>query len=572
MKKNIHPLSRRRGIALPLAFAGACLAASSMPLTAQTRPAWQPPAAGVQQAGPRPIRLNEAVSLAVKNSPKLIQETVTLELAKADSLEAAAPFDTTVSASMAYDAIRGYKYPADLQAFSNDPGVKKIDFLTDRINNTELKAGLTQLFRNGVYADFSVALQSSDDARKQQDIAWNVLPNMAALGIPASAAASSLYSPFYPSRVQLLINVPLLKMRGPDNLPAANERSKQWLQAAAESTLKQALATIIQDVVNRYWAYKASDAIVRFQFESQRNIQGWLQTVERQAAPDSKEVAHLRGYLTQRNSDIVKAREIRAQARAALAVVMGISADDARQVIGDAVDEYPMDWTEVAETYDHDALMRRWQKLAEQNRGDLKAASLKRDAANALLAGALNDARPKLDFTLILKEQGFAVGGSGMSARAASLRDGTSDLGYTAMLSFAYPLGNDRARALVARTTLGKRQADVLYHDAQRTIGITVEAAATAVESSLNVLQSARRQTEFAVQALDALIKPGVTPATVFDLVVLETARMTAATSHVAALLAVSTALTQAHFQAGTLLRDSSGGQEIVLSDLTRLP
>jgi len=521
--------------------------------------------------GGKPLLLQEAVKIAIKNSPKIIIESVNVDLARADEQEAGGIFDPILSASAAYNAVRGYEYPKELQQFGSDPAVKKVDFMTEHTNNTELKTGLAKLFRNGVYADFSIALQSSDDAKKYQDVAWNVVPNMRLLGL----VPTSDYFPAYPSVIQLLVNVPLLKMSGDDNLPSANEASKRHLRVAAELTLKHAVATIIQNVVNSYWAYKGAQVQLQYQLESEKNIERWLAALEKRVGTGTganKELAHLRGYLTQRNVDVSKAREALSQARSGLAVALGISAEEARN-IGPAQEDYPYDWTEVLGKFDAAALQRRWNETAQQKRPDLKAAALKLEASSVLHRGAINDEQPKLDLTLILKKQGLAAGGSGLDSRIDSLSDGGSGLGHTVLLSYAIPLGNNKAKALVTKTRYGKLQAEVQYNDAKRGVSLAVDAAVNTVHTSLTGLEAARKQDEYAVAALDALVKgDAVEPNKVFDLVVLETARMSAVTNHINALLSVANALANAHYQTGALLKDVDNVQEVAINDLSRLP
>jgi len=521
--------------------------------------------------GGKPLLLQEAVKIAIKNSPKIIIESVNVDLARADEQEAGGIFDPNLSASAAYNAVRGYEYPKELQQFGSDPAVKKVDFMTEHTNNTELKTGLAKLFRNGVYADFSIALQSSDDAKKYQDVAWNVVPDMRLLGL----VPTSDYFPAYPSVIQLLVNVPLLKMSGDDNLPSANEASKRHLRVAAELTLKHAVATIIQNVVNSYWAYKGAQVQLQYQLESEKNIERWLAALEKRVGTGTganKELAHLRGYLTQRNVDVSKAREALSQARSGLAVALGISAEEARN-IGPAQEDYPYDWTEVLGKFDAAALQRRWNETAQQKRPDLKAAALKLEASSVLHRGAINDEQPKLDLTLILKKQGLAAGGSGLDSRIDSLSDGGSGLGHTVLLSYAIPLGNNKAKALVTKTRYGKLQAEVQYNDAKRGVSLAVDAAVNTVHTSLTGLEAARKQDEYAVAALDALVKgDAVEPNKVFDLVVLETARMSAVTNHINALLSVANALANAHYQTGALLKDVDNVQEVAINDLSRLP
>ncbi|MFA7243328.1 MAG: TolC family protein [Sulfuricellaceae bacterium] len=526
------------------------------------------------------LTLQDAVRTAIKNAPTMITESIKVDLAKADEMEAGDPFGASFKASGAINNVRGYQYPTELQQIGMMAKPQISTFVTDNKDENELKTSLSKLFRNGVYADFSIALQSSDSDKLRADFAnGNVVAGLNAAKLKPGAQTGD-YFPSHPSIVQLTVNVPLLKFSGENNIAAANESQKRYQREAAEATLKQGVASIIRSVVNNYWEYKAALIKLQYTQDSEAQVKQWLGALDASVEADKRdktlktdttsEIAHLRGFATQLGADVSKAQEAVNVARNALAQAIGISAEDAGKIV-QAQDDYPLDWSAVLTSFDDNALRKKWNALAEKNRFDLQAAGLQLEAAKAIFLGAQNDEQSKLDLTVILKQQGLSGGGNGVELD--SLSQGRSDLGNTVMLSFEKKLGNDKAKAQVTRTRYLKLQKEVEYNNAKRTVGLDVDSAVSSVRNSLVGLAAAKQQTAYYVTALDAIV--GKKPPKlneVFDLVVIEQARLKAVNDHVSAIQKVANAVTAAHFQTGTLLKQVDNIQEVAVSDLTMLP
>jgi len=452
------------------------------------------------------ITLKYAVETAVKNSPQIVIQSIGVDIARAEEQNAGAPFDAMLTSSAALQRMRGYELPDDLQDFGEAAHV--VDFMTTKKNNTELKTGLAKLYRSGLYTDFSVTLQSTKDFVQNQDLEWNVFPNFPAL-LPDGSVDIDDYSPAYPSVVRALLNIPLLKMRGKYNLPAANETSKRLSREASEASLKHEIAKIIRNVVNQYWAYSATQARLKYTINSKEQVASWInRSSKTNGTSGSKEMAHLRGFKTQLVVEEAKAKAAHTAALNALSKAMGISVAEAGK-LGEAIDRYPLDWSQVLQTLDDNAVEKRWSDLATKNRFDLKAADLKLQAAKAIHLGAKNDKRAKLDLALILEQNGIKAGGDGLGARFDSLSEGTSDLGYTALLSYAYPLGNSKAKSLVTKTKYGEMQAHVQNQNAHRTVGLAINTATSNFRASLEGLAAALKQTEHYVDAQNAVNRQG---------------------------------------------------------------
>ena len=527
------------------------------------------------------LTLQEAVRIAVKNAPSMILEAIKVDLAKADEKEAGDPFDASFKASGAYNAVRGYVYPSELQQIGQLAVPPVSAFVTDNRNESEFKSDLSKLFRNGVYADFSITLQSSDSDKLRTDFAdGSVIAGLNAYNLKPGAQIGD-YFPAHPSIVQLLVNVPLLKFSGDHNIAAANEQMKRYQREAAELTLKQGVASIIQNVVNRYWDYKAALVKLQYTEESEARAKRWLAKLQQSIAAvrrdhqmkvdPTEEVSHLQGFTTQLGGDVSKAREVVNVARNTLAQALGLPSSEARRIV-QAQDDFPLDWSAVQASFDDDAMRRKWDALADQKRFDLKAAKLQFEAANEFYLGARNDEKPKLDLSFILQQQGLSAGGSN-GVDLSSLTTGRGGLGHTVMLSYEKKFGNDKAEAQLIRAHDLKLQTETQLNSAKRDVGLAVDSAVGSVHNSLVGLAAAKRQTAYYMKALGALTRNDTVALNqVFDLVVLEQARLKAFTDHISAVQSVAEAVTAARFQTGTLVKQGGQFQQVVVSDLTKLP
>lgn len=606
MKRSAPPELRH----VVLAGALLTLLMSQHALAADAPPAASPTSAPTPNDA-KAMSLGEAVRTALQNASSLIMERIKVELAKATEVGAGAPFDPSLKASVAVDRVRGYQYPSELRNLPGNlagaanamagynAGLSSLGstvapiitvpalstFMADHQDNQQFKTSLTQYFRTGIYADLSVTLDSSKNARTNADLgsAVYVLAN----GIPGYLSAvnpninGSTYNTVHPSTIQMTLNFPMLRGQGEHNLAAANETQKRLQREAAESLVKHAVAGIVQNVINRYWDYKASLTKLMYAEESAAQIRRWIVQLEKNvvagqrdkgaAADNSRELDYLHAFLTQTEGSVNTAREAVNVARSQLASDMGISSEQAGQ-IGDAKDNYPLDWSSTLASYDAAQLRARWNAMGNENRFDLRAAQLQVDAADSIYLGAKNSALPKLDLTLIARRQGLSVGGSNLP-QINSLSTGNGGLGGTALVSFEYLLDNSAAKSLVGQTYLGKMQAEESYRNAKRTTGLAIDSSVTTVHNALTGLAQSQTQVKQYMRSLRSVVKNDNFPvSSTFDLVQIEQGRLKAFIDNVTAIQNVANAVTAAHFQTGTLTRQVGNSEEVSLEDTTRLP
>lgn len=561
--------------------------------------------------GKTSLSLEETITISLKNASSLILERIKVELAKANETAAAGPFDTSLKASAAVDRVRGYRYPSELQNLptnlgnaasamsSYNAGLSSLGasvapaisvpalstFMADHQDNQEFKSSLTKYFRSGVYADLSLSLASSKNAKSNADL-QSAIPVLAN-GIPGFLNPVnpninySTYSAVHPSTIQMTLNFPMLKGAGEHNLAAANETQKRLQREAAENLAKHAVAGVVQNVITRYWDYKASLTRLQYTRESASQIEAWVAQLEKNvdagsrgkksAGDDNRELSFLKAFLTQTQASVNAAREAVNVSRNQLASDMGISPDEARK-IGDARENYPLDWSSTLAAYDDAAMRSRWNALGVENRFDLRAAELQVEAANAIYLGAKNSALPKLDLSLIARRQGLSAGGSNLP-HLNSLHTGNGGLGGTVLLSFEYLLDNSAAKGLIGQTYLGKMQEEENLRNAKRTVGLSIDSAVSTVHNALSGLSQSKIQVEQYVSSLNALVKNGNFPVeSTFYLVQVEQGRLKAFLDNVSSIQTVANAVTAARFQTGTLTRAAGLSEEVSLEDVTRLP
>ncbi len=559
----------------------------------------------------RPISLEDSVRIALKNASSLIIARIQVELAKANETAAGAPFDTSFKASVASDRVRGYRYPSELQNLplnlqgaantmaSNNAAASSLGstvapaiavpalstFMADHQDNQQFKTSLTKLFKNGTYADLSLTLDSSKNLKTNTDLlsANYVLAN----GIPGYLNAvnpninASTYGTVHPSTIQMTLNFPLLKLSGETNLPASAETQKRLQRQAAENLVKHAIAGIIQNVITRYWDYKASLVKLYYTQESVNQIEKWTAQLEKNVnaresdknaqGDGNRELSYLRAFHTQTQASLISAQEVVNLARNQLANNMGISQEEAR-LIGNAKDDYPLNWTATLAAFEHQAVRAKWNELANEKRFDLRAAELQVEGANAIFLGAQNNELPKLDLAVIAKRQGLSVGNNNLP-QFSSMTTGSGGLGGTLLLSFEYLFDNSAAKGLVGQTYLGKLQEEENLRNAKRTVGLSIDSVVSTVHNALSGLQRTQTQVGQYNRSLRALIKNDNFPIErTFDLVQIEQGRLKAFIDDVSAVQTIANAVTAAHFQTGTLTKQIGTSEEVSLEDITRLP
>lgn len=557
------------------------------------------------------LTLEDTIRISLKNASSLILERIKVELAKANETAAAGPFDTSLKASAAVDRVRGYRYPSELQNLptnlgnaasamsSYNAGISSLGasvapaisvpalstFMADHQDNQEFKSSLTRYFRNGVYADLSLSLATSKNAKSNADL-QSAIPVLAN-GIPGFLNPVnpninySTYNAVHPSTIQMTLNFPMLKGAGKNNLAAANESQKRLQREAAENLAKHAVAGVVQNVITRYWDYKASLTRLQYTQESASQVEAWVAQLEKNtgagsrgqkaSGDENRELSFLKAFLTQTQASVNVAKEAVNVSRNQLASDMGISPDEARR-IGDAPENYPLDWSSTLAAYDDAAMRNRWNALGVENRFDLRAAELQVEAANAIYLGAQNSALPKLDLSLIARRQGLSAGGSNLP-HINSLYTGNSGLGGTVLLSFEYLLDNSAAKGLIGQTYLGKMQEEENLRNAKRTVGLSIDSVVSTVHNALTGLAQSKTQVQQYMSSLNALVKNGNFPVeSTFNLVQIEQGRLKAFIDNVNAIQTVANAVTAARFQTGTLTRSAGISEEIALEDITRLP
>ncbi|MBF0135017.1 MAG: TolC family protein [Magnetococcus sp. DMHC-1] len=551
----------------------------------------------------KPISLSDVVQSTISHSSEIIIASVQKELARADEQEASANFDPKLSASYALNYVRGYEFPKELRAMGE--AGKQSTFMTDHQNNKALKLGLGGLFRTGIFSELSVEMLSSEDTKKKYDL-QNGLSAMAALPAPArtalgvnnlSADAGS-YMPVNPSSIQFMINIPMLKGRGDREMATSNETSKRLQREAADARISHAVATILNKSVVAYWNYKAALSTLDYRLQSEAKVKQWadkIPNVTSKAQPNARTAKkntpatkgvdntkpqanytsvkeQIQGYLDKKANDVSAARQQVIAARNNLAAAAGIPAAEA-QAVGQATDEFPRNWDSVMRSFNIDDASKRWTEMALAQRLDVKASRLEKDAMTALNEGAKNQLMPSLDLTLIAKRDGLELGKSGADGFANSLSENTGDLGFTGMIAMAYPIGNNKAESMVAKTNLGVMKNQSEYQDKLRTVALDVNTAANEIKNNLQQVQAIKRSLDSYGSALASAEASKIQqPSDVNNLMDSETRWIDAVVDFIKALNNTAASITNARYQTSTLVEPIQDIKQVKLTSLTELP
>jgi outer membrane protein len=487
-----------------------------------------------------PLSLKEVAQITLENSSAILQARLTAEIAKASYRMAKGQFNLTTSVSSGVTRSRPL------------PGG-----LPDN-NSQNLNGTLSKFFRSGVQSSLTIGADRLD-----------LLPS------PPDRNTT---------KINLNATLPLLKGRGYASA-AANETAAKQESQAGEFTFYHNVSSVLKEAINAYWTYKAAIYKAKTQQESEERVLKWGEEAGKAALQQEKdpqqvgkkyatEISYLEGYLADKRRNIIESTRQVDTAKGALAITMGIPAEQLSQ-IGFPAEEFPGDWRAVLIQLEQHPMQAKWQKIAMDKRFDLQASKLQQQSAMTKLTKARQDILPQLDAGLNYSYNSLEFG-NGLDRYSF-----TSDMrGNDTMVSlnFIYPLGNDTAKGQrdLASATYQIQTSQV--NNLIRTIYLQIDTATTELMGRLKAVEGARKAIETYLPSVEKLKQANqnlaVNPGAIVNLIELEDRLNQAGLDYIDALLGLAQAVTELRFQTGTLITPSqTEAQTITLEDnLTKLP
>ncbi len=115
------------------------------------------------------LPLNEAVQLAIKNSPQIMMEGINVKLKGADKDIAYKFFEPKLDASYTINDLRGFYYPSEIANVSLSTlapgGTPNPAFLPDNVRTEDLSVSLKKIFLDGTYTEVGVSMTKRDSEK-----------------------------------------------------------------------------------------------------------------------------------------------------------------------------------------------------------------------------------------------------------------------------------------------------------------------------------------------------------------------------------------------------------------------
>lgn len=432
------------------------------------------------RGGVRPLRLEEALRMALEHDEAIVIQRETLASSQAGVDGALGAYDPQLSAEASWQE----QQPPANSTFSGAPAGQ----LAPRDKSSAATLRIEQLLPTGGSVGVTAAGErASTDGRFEP------------------------LSPSYQTRLGLELRQPLLRHRATD-AARTGKHAAASVRAGAEADLQATLAATVAGVESSYWTLVAARREISVREEAVRLAEEQLAEtqirIETGANPET-EIAQPRAELERRQGELYASREAAVRAESALKRL--ILSDDEPELWTDRL--APEESLEVASRpVDLAAAMGR--ALAERPELDALKAELERRRVESALA---RDAvLPALDAVLSYDRYGLAgranpaaqpSGGSnrlhgGLSDSLDGLAAGDFSDARVGLL-FSLPLGNRTARAEVARAASAERQAAAVLARARKAIRAEVLDAAAALETAAQRIAATRSAREAAEVQLE---------------------------------------------------------------------
>lgn len=355
------------------------------------------------------------------------------------------------------------------------------------------------------------------------------------------------------------LTIPLLRGRGGTSAAWAETAAWRELDGSQADLLHRRSQAVLAAVL-AYWDYAAAARQLDVLREAQQRAATLLAETEALIRADARpaiDAVPLRAALASKRADVVAGQTALVTARQQLAVAMGITPQQFR--------EMPLPSTPLPTLADGDANADAVVAQALARRADLAAARSREQAARALLRGAASDRRPQLDLRVSGGWSGLESGDA-LRPFLTPFSEGRSGSHLSVDLQYAVPVRNRAAEGAALLRDAAGRQAALTLAELTRTISLDVLAAAETFRGAREELALATEAVSLHAQALEGeRQKFRLGTSTLFDVLFAEDALTGATLAEIGARQRLAGALARLRFQSGALTLD---GDAVVDSNL----
>ena len=474
-------------------------------------------------ADPAPFTMLEAVRSTIALHPLVKAAEQDFAASVARRVQASGAFDLryswTVNQSRTYSPITDYNHLLALAA--------GINTFSDTVNATDVNAGATQLFHNGISVTPTFDLNHLGD-------------NFSDIGGVNSG------------RIDFQVNIPLRKGRGRDAV-TASERS--FSEAADASALQknETIAGLVYSTATAYWNYVAALRVFEIRQESERRGAEFLQSVRTLISagrmPGIQSHEAIANLEAQTSARIAAAQQI-VVARQNLGYAMGVTAIEA-QSIPVPSETFPESTPKVPMA---SANPGGWIATALKLRAGYLATDKLSSSADLRRTSARDQLQPQLD---VFVKSGYSAltQGSRPDQFLLGAVKRIEGLDLYGGITYSFSRGNNLAKGQFEEAEANYRKSLYERNDTANQIAAAVLSALSGVDTSAAAMEGARRSVAEYQIALDgAREQLRLAAGSLLDLLTIE-ARLTAAQLDlVNAQLNYALAIVRLRYAGGTML------------------
>ena len=526
------------------------------------------------------LTLNEAIQLAIKNSPEIMSAGINVKLAGADKDIAYNFFEPKIDASFTRNQLGGFYYPQEIANVSLSTlapgGTPNPAFLPDNVRTDDLAVSLKKIFLDGIYTEVGVSL-TKRDSEKDRLSASAIVDNFNK--VPGQNLALDNYFPMTYGVIKFVTRIPLWG-RGDLAQGIGDFESKKFKHEAAVANMNYAISSILASAVYAYWDNRA--AVIKYQLrkESLERVERWAakiqETIDRSENPAgartkyAAELNRIGGYVKERLNNLNAAKSELEQSRAALANTLGLPLKKAVEM-GDATDVMP----EAGLSRDL-VNVPKWTEQALAHRLDIQAFKLQNNAADELLKWMKDYQDPELNVILAAHQQMVdfgKTGGLGVESYTNALQNTSGRLGYTAGVQFSMKLEHVAGRGRVTQATLNKMKNSIDLNAAIQKAGVDLKGLGDRVNSSIASTQSAAETAKAYRASVDAAVSDkSQTLAAAYLQFETERDWINAEVDRVNSLGTLAKVVVEVRHKTATLVKKTADSEQLDLHDIVTLP
>lgn len=489
-----------------------------------------------------PVSLVDAIQWTLAKNPNIQLQEKQTDTSLGALQQAAGQFDTTASLAAGYDSDHAPLTQQSQQSYLAQ-GFPLSQLQTD---TTSYSVALNKPLRNGVVLSPSISATRTEGTS-------NDLSKLAAQ-----------------NRGKVNFNILIPLQQGRRESASLGEAAATLTWEASKQDLRFAIAQGIYGTVSAYWKWVAARKYAAIAQEAEASTRHMAEETQKLIEAEEIPAADLllvQASLLDKTSARIAAEQTLLDALQKLGQSIGLTAAQIASL--EPLDEFPAPPVALPvfpplRTGFVDAALRR--------RADLAAARLRQEAARTSEKAAGHSLQPQLDLNIRVGYATLVEGNAnGNLASAATQNRTDANIGTT--ISYQWPVENSIARGRYLQQAAAYAQSVVQVDTLERSIGLGVEAALSAlVGGVMQVQRSEESVALYRVTVENEKTKRQLGNSTLIDVLSVNDRYLAARQNNITYRLNYLNALAQLSYETGALLVDDPSGPSIRFETFTTVP